>query len=133
MESRKLVLKETAVVACGELVAAGLTVIVYALLKKLNASVWTGALVGALLAVLNYFLLALAATKVTDSAANAKDNKSGQGMMRMTYILRLILIFAALVVLAKLKIIDPIAAIVPLAAMQPIIIFTQYFLRRTVK
>ena len=133
MDSHKIVWKETALVAACELIAAALTVAVYALLKKLDAGVWIGALVGALLATVNYFLLALAASKVTDSAAANGSDKAGQGMMRFSYILRLILIFAALVVLAKLKVINPLAAIVPLVLMQPIILFTQYYLQRKVK
>ena len=133
MNSRTAALKETAIVASCELAIAGFVVIVYALLGKLSASVWLGAIAGALLAVFNYFVMAITAGKISDSAVATGETKSGQGAMRLSYLLRLIVLFAVLVILAKLKIADPIAAIIPLLLMQPIILLTQYLCHREVK
>ena len=50
IESRKLVLKETAVISVGEVICVAVMCIAYALLGKFDLSVVWGALVGTVLA-----------------------------------------------------------------------------------
>ena len=84
MSERKTVLKETALVALCEFAVAGLTVAVYALLSKLNPGVWLGSVAGALLAVLNFFLMVLGADRAASKAARGQDIQSGQAAMRVS-------------------------------------------------
>ena len=67
-ESRKLVFKETAVIAVGEAICVALMCLIYALIGKFNASVLLGGLVGLLLATGNFFFLAVIATLAADRA-----------------------------------------------------------------
>ena len=67
-ESRKLVLKETALVAIGEAVGVALICGVYALIGKFDVSVVLGGLVGLLVATGNFFALALIAPLAGDRA-----------------------------------------------------------------
>ena len=80
-ESRKLVLKETAVIAIGEAICVVLMCLIYALIGKFNASVLLGGLVGLLLATGNFFFLAVIATLAADKA-EAQDVAGGQKLMR---------------------------------------------------
>ncbi|MBQ3762986.1 MAG: ATP synthase subunit I [Clostridia bacterium] len=132
MNDRNLAFRETALVGALEAASALLTCLVYALLKKLGGGVWLGAFAGALLATLNYLIMALSADKVSREAVQGKT-VSGRGTMRFSYILRLVLLFGVLALLVKMKVIEPIPAIVPIVLMQPIILFTQYFFQRKVK
>ena len=131
MTARRLVLKETLLVAAQETLVAFAAVVVYALLDKLSARVWIGAFGGAVLAVLNYFIMACAASRVSESAA--QQGAQGAGLMRASYILRLVLLFGGLVVLAATKLADPVALVIPLLLMQPIILLTHTVLKRQVK
>ncbi len=130
MSELKTVLKETLPVAACEFAVAGVTVAVFALMKKTGTGVWLGSLAGALLAALNFFVMALGASKAASKAASEQDVQGGQAAMRVSYIFRYVAIFAILAVLARLGAIDPLAAIFPLLLMQPIIILTEYFLRK---
>jgi hypothetical protein len=133
MDSRLAALKETAIVAICELAVCVLTVIIYALIGRLNQSVWIGLLAGALLSVLNYYIMALTASRITDRAQANTDMGNAQGAMRLSYIVRLLVIFGVLAALAKFRLADPVAAVIPLLLMQPIIVFTQYICQRKVK
>ena len=57
MESRKIVLKETAIVVIGELILCAMMVGIFALVGKFDRSVVLGALFGWLLMLLRFFPL----------------------------------------------------------------------------
>ena len=133
MNSRKLVVRETLTVAAGEAAVALLTAFVYALIKKLTAGVWLGALAGAVLATLNYFLMARTLSRAGDQAVNTGQSEAGRGSVRVSYTLRLILLFVILAVLAKARVIEPIPAVIPLVLMQPVIILALHMQKRLVK
>ena len=61
-ESRKLVIKETAIIAIGEVICVAIMCAVYALIGKFSLGVLLGGLVGLLLATGNFFFMAVAAT-----------------------------------------------------------------------
>ena len=83
-ESRKLVLKETALIAIGELICVALMCGVYALIGKFGLSVVLGGLVGLLVATGNFFFLAMIATLAADRAEN-QDVEGGQKLMKSSY------------------------------------------------
>ena len=130
MNAHKLVMRETLLVAAGEFIVALLTVLVYVLIEKFSLGVCLGALAGAILAVLNYYLMALTLGRISDSAVSTGEVRSAQAKARVSYTIRLVVMFVILAVLASTKLIEPIPAIVPLALMQPIIIVTQRISQR---
>ena len=58
MDSRRFVLKETAIVLLGEILCSGAMVGIFALVGKYDSAVLLGAAVGAVLATLNFFFMA---------------------------------------------------------------------------
>ena len=125
-DSRKLVLKETALIAAGELLCVALMWGVYALIGKFDLSVVFGGVVGALLAVGNFFFLAVAATLAADKAVE-QDVEGGKKMMKSSYTLRLLVLAAVLFVCGKSGYFDVVALALPLLFTRPVLTVLQFF------
>ena len=82
MDSRKLVLRETGVVAAGVLLGSILMVAVFALIGKFDLSVLLGGAVGALLSIGNFFFMAVLLTLAADKAEN-QEVKAGKLLARI--------------------------------------------------
>ena len=130
-ESRKLVLKETAVIAVGELICVALMCGVYAIIGKLGISVLLGGLVGLLVATGNFFFLAVIATLAADKA-EAQDVAGGQKLMRSSYPIRLLVMAVVLILCAKSGFFDVIALVVPLLFVRPILTIAEFFKKKGV-
>ena len=128
-ESRKLVLKETALIAIGELICVALMCGVYALLGKFDLSVVLGGLVGFLVATGNFFFLAVIATLAADRAEN-QDVEGGQKLMKSSYPIRLLAMAVVLILCAKSGIFDVIALVVPLLFVRPILTVQEFFKKK---
>ena len=128
-DSRKLVLKETAVVALGEAVCVALMCAVYALIGKFDLSVLLGGLVGLLVATGNFFALAVVVTLASDKA-EAGDPASGQKLMKSSYPIRLLAMAAVLILCAKSGFFDVIALVLPLVFVRPILTITEFFKKK---
>lgn len=126
MDSRKLVLKETAVVALGQAVCIGVMLGVYALLGHLARAVLLGGIAGALAAVLNFFFMAVSAMKAADKAQE-QNVKGGQLTMRLSYIVRLAVLFVILFALVKSGLCDVLATVLPLLFVRPILFVADFF------
>lgn len=126
MDSRKFVFKETAVVLLGEVVCSAAIVGIFALLGKFDGSVLLGAAVGALLATLNFFFMAIGATLAADKAQN-QDVKGGKAMIQSSYMLRLVVLFLVLFAFAKSGLCNVIALVVPLIFVRPVITIAEFF------
>ena len=113
MDPRKYVYRKTVGLLLGEVVCCGVMIGIYALLGKLDGRVLLGSAVGALLGVLNFFVMAMNATQASDKAVH-QDVKGGVALMRFSYVGRLALIFAVLLLLAKSGLADPLASVLPL-------------------
>ncbi len=130
MKARKRLYKEVLPVALGETLVLALMLAVYALIGRFSVKVLVGGAAGAVLAGLNYALLALSVDRATEKVSGGADEKDvarAGSAMRMGYIGRMALIFIALCVLAKTGACDPIAAVIPLVLMQPVILLSQRF------
>lgn len=126
MDSRKFVLQETIIVALGQAVCVGLMIGIFALLGKFDTSVWLGGIAGGVLAVANFFFMAISASVAADKAV-AQDVKGGQLTMRLSYILRLAVIFIILFALVKSGVCHVITAVLPLAFTRPVLFITEFF------
>ena len=96
MESRKIVYRETGIVSIGVTVCTAVMMLVYALLGHFELSVLWGGLMGAVLSIGNFFLMALGTSLAADKAEN-QDVKGGSLLVRNSYMLRLLVLFVALI------------------------------------
>lgn len=100
-QSRKEVFKQTGIIAIGQLVGTGIMFGVYALLQKFDITVVLGGIVGNVLAIGNFFFMAVIATLAADRAQN-QDVEGGQKLMKASYPIRLLALGAVLVLCAWL-------------------------------
>ena len=128
-ESRKLVLKETAVIAVGEAVCVAMMCIVYVIIGKFAISVLLGGLVGLLVAIGNFFALAVVATLASDKA-EAGDPIAGQKLMKSSYPIRLLAMAAVLFLCAKSGLFDGVALVLPLVFVRPILAIAEFFKKK---
>lgn len=126
IDSRKFVLKETGIVALGQAICVGLMIGIFALLGKFDTSVWLGGIAGGILAVANFFFMAISATVASEKAVN-QDVKGGQLTMRLSYIVRLAVIFVILFALVKSGVCHVITAVLPLAFTRPVLFVAEFF------
>jgi hypothetical protein len=130
-DSRKLVFKETAVIAIGELICVALMCGVYALIGKFQLSVLLGGVVGLLVATGNFFALAVVATLASDKA-EAGDPLSAQKLMKSSYPIRLLVMAGVLILCAKSGVFDVIALVLPLLFVRPILTIAEFFRKKGV-
>ena len=126
MDTRKVVLKETAVVAVGQAICVGVMLGVYWLLGKFGQSVWLGGVAGGVVAVLNFFFMAISAMKAADKATE-QNVKGGQLTMRLSYIVRLAVMFIVLFALVKSGLCDVLATVLPLLFVRPVLFVADFF------
>lgn len=126
MDSRKIVFRETKVIAIG--VAAGVLLmeIVFALLGRFDRSVLLGGLVGGLLAILNFFFMAVNVNQAADRAAD-QDVKAGKSLIHTSYATRMVVIFIVLFACVKSGLCDVFASVIPLLFVRPVISIAEFF------
>lgn len=128
-ESRKLVFKETAIIAVGEVICVALMCAVYALLGKFSAAVLLGGFIGLLVATGNFFALAVVATLAADKA-EAGDSLAGQKLMKSSYPIRLLVMTAVLILCAKSGYFDVLALVLPLVFVRPVLTVAEFFRKK---
>ncbi|MBQ6564476.1 MAG: ATP synthase subunit I [Clostridiales bacterium] len=129
MDSRREVFRETLVVLLGEIIVYLIMIGIFALSGYLDGTVWLGGAVGVVLAVGNFFLMAMNVDMAADRAVN-EDVQGGKNLMRSSYIIRLILIFGILLLLVKSGRCNAIASIVPLALVRWILTIAEFFRKK---
>lgn len=126
MESRKIVYRETGIIALGQVIGLALMYLVFALLKRFDYTVLLGGIAGTLLSVGNFFVLAVSATLASDKAVQ-QDVKGGKSLMKSSYFLRLAVIFLILFACVKSGHCQVIATVLPLAFVRPILMAAEFF------
>ena len=126
MESRKVVFKETGIVAVGEAICLALMLGVYALLGYFSMKVLLGGAVGTVLSVVNFFFMAVNAVMAADKAVN-QDVNGGKRQIKASYTLRMALIFVVLFAFVKSGLCDPLASVLPLVFVRPVITIAEFF------
>lgn len=129
MDSRKIVLKETAIVLAGQAVCVAAMFGIYALLGYFSTKVLLGGIVGALLAVLNFFFMAVGSTLAADKAEQ-QDVKGGKALLQISMLLRYVLLFVALFAFAKSGLCDAVSLVLPLVFVRPILSFGEFFRKK---
>lgn len=126
MQSRKIVLTETRVIAIGELLCIGAMFGIYALLGLFDKAVLIGGLFGGILAVGNFFFMAVGASLAADKAEK-QDVKGGKSLLQMSQLLRYLVLAVCLFAGAKSGLCDLIALALPLVFVRPILTFGEFF------
>jgi hypothetical protein len=126
MDSRKFVIKETCMLAIGQAICIGIMLGVFALLNQFDRSVLLGGIFGGLLAVANFFFMAVGVSVAADKAQNQNVN-GGKATIHFSYILRLAVLFILLFALVKSGLCNVITAVLPLAFTRPILTVGEFF------
>ena len=129
MDSRKIALQETGIIAIGEAVGVALMVGVFALLGKYDTSVLLGGIVGGLIAVGNFFSLAVVTT-VAAVRAELQDVAAGQKLVQGSYPIRMLALMVVLVLCAKSGVFNVVALALPLLFVRPAITLAEFFRKK---
>ena len=129
MESRKIVWKETGIIAAGVTICTALMLAVYALLGYFSTKVLLGGIFGTLLTVANFFFMAVGTSLAADKAQD--QNVSGvKAVMRSSMGLRLLVLFVLLFALLKSGICEPLALLLPLVFVRPVLMLGEFFRKK---
>lgn len=129
MDSRKIVFHETAVIAVGEAVCIAAMTGVYALIGKFDSTVVFGGVAGGVLAVLNFFFMAVVASLAADKAQQ-QDVAGGQKLIQGSYPIRMLVLAVLLFAFAKSGLCDLIALVLPLVFVRPILTVGEFFRKK---
>jgi hypothetical protein len=128
MDSRKIVMKETAIVAVGEVLCTAAMVGVFVALGKFGMSVLWGAVAGCAVSIFNHFFLAVAVNLAADRAEQG-DVAQAQKMIRNSSALRFATMIAVLLVGIFLKA-NVLALLLPLLFVRPILMLSEFFRKK---
>lgn len=128
MESRKIVYRETAIVAVGELICSAIMVGVFAALGRFAMNVLWGAVAGCLIMIANYFFMAVTVSLAADRAENGQLEQ-GQKMVKISSLVRLLAMGLALFVGIRLGG-NVVALALPLTFARPILLVAEFFRKK---
>ena len=128
MDSRKIVFKETAIIAVGELICSGIMVGVFAALNLFQWNVLCGALAGSAVMIANYFFMAVTVSLAADRAERGEVEQAKK-MVQTSSVFRLLAMGLALVLGIKLGA-NVIALVLPLAFARPILMLAEFFRKK---
>lgn len=126
MDSRKLVFKETAVVLIGQAICVAAMIGICVLLGIYSQAVLLGGIFGGILAVLNFFFMAISTMMAADKAEQ-QNVKGGQLTVQLSFLLRMGLLFVVLFALIKSGLCDSLAVVLPLVFTRPILFVGEFF------
>ena len=125
MDARKIVLKQTAAMALGELICSGAMLAVFTALGSFTPGVLWGAVTGALVVIANHFFMALTVSVAAERAEKG-DVEQGKKMVQLSSAVRLLCMGAAMLLGIKLGA-NVIALVLPLAFSRPILMVLSFF------
>lgn len=125
MDSRKKILKDTAILLVGELIGAALVVAGFAAFNAFSLNVVISAIIGSVVITANYFAMALVLNLAADRAAD-NEVKKAQKMTQLSSTVRLLCMGAILLVAIKLGA-NTFAMLLPLLFMRPILMLVAFF------
>lgn len=126
MDSRKFIIRETALLALGEAVCVAAMVGIFAMLGYFDYTVILGGIIGLLIAVGNFFFMAMTSDAAADKAME-EDVKGGKATMKASYAMRLVAIGVLLFVFAKSGHCNVIALVCPMFFVFPVITVIEFF------
>ena len=128
MDSRKIVYKETAIVAVGELICCAAMIGIFAALGCFEMKVLWSALAGAGIMLVNYFFMAITVSLAADRAQGG-EAKQAKNMVQISSVVRLLAMAVILVAAIKLGA-NVIALALPLAFVRPVLMAAEFFRKK---
>lgn len=129
MDSRKIVFRETAVIAIGEAVGVALMLAVFAMLNAFDRSVLLGGIIGGVLTIANFFFMAIGTSLAADKAEN-QNVQGGQSVIRSSYLLRMVVLFVLMFACIKSGLCNVIALVVPMVFVRPTMAIAEFFRKK---
>ena len=129
MDMRKYVLQQTGIVALGEAIGVAILCGIFALLDKFDTSVLLGGIVGGVVAIANFFVMAIGVNIAADKATD-QNVKSAQATIKGSYGLRMIGMVIVLFAFAKSGLCNVIALVVPLIFVRFTLTLQEFFRRK---
>ena len=126
MSIRNPVYREPAAIAVGEVLCVGLVLGVYALAGQLDRAAVLGGELGGVLAICNFFFMAVGASLAADRA-DQQNVKGGTALVRMYFLLRYLVLFLILFAAAKSGRFQVLALVLPLVFVRPILMLGEFF------
>lgn len=126
MNTRKFILRETMLLALSEAVCIAAMIGVFALLGCFDYTVVFGGVVGGVLAVANFFFMAIASNAAADKAME-QDIKAGKSAIKVSYTTRLLVMGVVLFLFAKSGQCNVLAMVCPLFFVFPIVMVIEFF------
>lgn len=126
MDSKKIVFQETLIVTVGQVICVAAMIGVFALLGFMDKSVVLGGIIGGVLAILNFFIMAVSASLAMDKAAD-QDVEGGKKLIRSSQIIRYAILFVLLFAFIKSGICNMIAIVLPVVFVRPILLVGEFF------
>ena len=127
--SRKIALRETLYILIGVSILTAVMFGVYGILGKFDLSVLLGGIVGTLLAVGNFFFMAVAATLAADKAQQQNVN-GGKQIMSASFPLRFLVLAGVLLLCGISGKFNLIALVLPLVFVRPVLTLSEFFRKR---
>jgi len=129
MDSRKLVLKETAIILLGEAICVAAMIGIYVLLGFYDTDVLLGGIVGAVIAAANFFFMAMMTQLAADRAEN-QDVEGGKKLLKASYPIRLLVLALVLIACGKSGFFNVLALVLPLVFVRPILMIAEFFRKK---
>lgn len=129
MDSRKLVLSQTASVLLGQLIGLAVMFGIFALLGKFDYTVLLGGIAGGIVATGNFLFMAIGVSMAADRAEQ-QDVKGGKTMVRSSYMLRTVVMFVVLFACAKSGHFHILALVLPLLFVRPALTLAEFFKKK---
>jgi len=125
MKQKNPAITETLRILVGMLICLALMLGVYALIKRFSLPVLFGGIVGTVVAVGNFFFMAIGLSNLTEDATEAKIKIKLQG----GFLFRTLVMMGLLAVAIWFGKCDPIATVLPLLFVRPILTVEQLILK----
>lgn len=126
MDMRKYILRQTGIVALGEALGVAVMVGIFALLGYFDKTVLLGGIVGGVVAVGNFFAMAIGVSLAADKAEK-QNVKGGQATVKGSYLLRMVVMAVVLFAFAKSGLCNVIALVVPLIFVRFTLTVAEFF------
>ena len=128
MDSRKIVFKETAIIAIGEIICSAITVGVFAAIGRFEMNVLWGSLAGCGIIIANYFFMAVFASLAADRAAEGNTARAKK-MIQLSSLVRLLMM--GLLLFAGFKLgANTIALALPILLLRPVMLVAEFFRKK---
>lgn len=126
MDIKKFILRQTLIVALGQLICDGVMIGIFALLHRLDGTVFLGAAIGSVVAIANFVFMAIFASLAADKA-EAQDVKGGKALISSSYMGRMAVMILIFFAAAKSGYCNVFALVLPLLFVRPSTTVGEFF------